>query len=223
MWRRSKCVQRSGRSSRRMRPDMCGRTRSPIAVRLFPDAVVTYRSPPVAGPVGGVLYIVRGPSTTGLIAAGDAGTSRPRCRAPARRRAALRWSTPRLGCLAENCRESRRRGGQTARMLDEPELGDWIDRLCRNEGEKWFADHRTRASELGDELGIPRARLHHLDELIGLVLATCDAEATSPALAPWAAGQPVDPVRVELVERLAEALTDALRKVARIGPALRAL
>ena len=182
-----------------------------IVGRLFPDAVVTDRSAPSGGPVDDVLYVARDGRPRDAVL--------PGLRIRARRGAGpqpddvslpggLHLASVGRG-LAENCLASRPRGGNIARTLDDSELGDWIDRLCRNEGEQRLAQHRLRAEELADVLGVPRARLARLNELIGLALTTRQSETSSAALAARAAGHPVDQPRVDLFERLITGLAAA--------------
>ncbi|UPK76798.1 Fic family protein [Nocardioidaceae bacterium SCSIO 66511] len=181
-----------------------------IVGRLFPNAVITDRSAPSGGPVDGVLYLAR------EARARDA--TLPGLRVRARRGAGpqaddvplpggLHLASAARG-LAENTRESRQRTG-VARTLDDRELGDWVDRICRNEGEQRLAEHRQRAKDLADVLAVPAGRLARLDELVGLALATRNVTTASPALASRSTGIPVDQGRVELFESLVNALSRA--------------
>ncbi|MFT3873254.1 MAG: Fic family protein [Nocardioides sp.] len=182
-----------------------------IVGRLVPGAVVTDRSAPSGSPVGGVLYLAREGRARDISLPGlkvrvrsGAGPQDDDIPLPY----GLFLASPARG-LAENCLESRARGGSPPRTLSEAELGDWIDRLCRSEGEARLATHRERAEELAETLGVSPERLQRMRNLIGLALGTRDTETGSNALSRRRLGRPVDQHRLELFEILAEALRAA--------------
>lgn len=182
-----------------------------IAGRLFPGAVITDRSAPLSAPVGGVLYLARDTRPRELKLPGL--TIRARRGAPAQPDDiplphGLHLASPARG-LAENCLESRSRGGSVPRTLSEEEMGDWVDRLCRNDGEKRLMAYRQRAEELADTLGVPQERLALARDLVGMAVGTRDAETGSHALVSRRSGNPVDTGRVARFEILVEALRSA--------------
>lgn len=183
-----------------------------VVGRLLPGAVVTDRSAPTGGPVGGTLYLARDGRARDV--------ALPGLRVRTRRGAGAReddiplpgglYLASTARGLAENCLESRSRGALAPRTLSAVELGDWIDRLCRNDGEQRLAEHRARAEELADVLGVPRQRLAPISDQIGLAIGTRDTGTQSPALASRAVGRPVDHGRIDLFERLVAGLAAAV-------------
>lgn len=182
-----------------------------IAGRLVPGAVITDKSAPTGSPVENVLYLARDgrardvklPGLTIRVRSG-AGPQSDDIPLPD----GLYLASPARG-LAENCLESRARGGAARRTLSETELGDWVDRLCRNEGEERLAAYRRRAEELAPTLGVPDQRLSRVRDLIGIALGTRTVETGSAALSSRRSGRPIDQHRVERFEILIEALRAA--------------
>lgn len=182
-----------------------------IAARLLPGSVITDRSAPTSRPVDGILYVAREAAPRDVALPGLTIRAR-RGRGPQPDDIALpgdihRASTARG--LAENCLESRARAGATPRTLSEAELGDWIDRLCRTDGEDRLQGYRRRAEELAETLGVPPKRLETMRTLIGIALGTNNARTDNPNLTARRSGQPVDQARVQRFERLIEALRSA--------------
>ncbi len=177
----------------------------------MPGAVITDRSAPTGAPVGGVLYLARDGRAREIALPGlkirvrrGAGPQSDDIPLPD----GLHLASPARG-LAENCLESRSRGGAAPRTLSEAELGDWVDRLCRNDGEDRLAAYRRRAEELAPSLGVPTDRLVRVRDQIGIALGTRDAETGSRALSSRRTGRPIDQHRVERFEILAAALADS--------------
>lgn len=180
-----------------------------VAARLVPDAVITDRSAPTSAPVGGVLYLARHgaardielPGLTIRVRSG-VGPLPDDIPLPA----GIHLASTARG-LAENCLESRARKHAVRRTLTESELGDWVDRLCRTDGEQRLIEYRRRAEALGPVLGVPEVRLVRLRDQIGIALGTrTDATTGSSHLADRRRGHPVDQVRIARFEILIKAL-----------------
>ncbi|MGH3347418.1 MAG: Fic family protein [Nocardioides sp.] len=184
-----------------------------VAAHLVPGSVITDRSAPTAGPVEDVLYLARSeagrprevrlPGLT-IRARHGAGPQSDDIPLPG----GIWLASPARG-LAENCLESRARAGAAPRTLTEAELGDWVDRLCRNEGEPRLAKYRERAEELAPTLGIAPERLKRVRDLVGVALGAKQIETGSSALAERRRGNPVDQDRVARFEILVDALRAA--------------
>jgi hypothetical protein len=179
-----------------------------IAGRLFPNAVITDRSARTMSLVDGVLYLARDGRPREVELPGL--TIRARTGAPPqpddiRLPSGLYFaSTGRA--LAENSLSSRARGGRGRRTLDERELGDWIDHLCRRDGEAGLIRAREQAEALAPALGVPTERLSEMRTLVGVALGTQQAQTESAALASRRAGRPVDQARIARFGLLVEAL-----------------
>ena len=179
-----------------------------VAARLVPNAVVSDRSAPTGTPIDGVLYLVRQGSARDINLPGltirvrsGAGPQHDDVPLPS----GLRLASPARG-LAENCLESRVRKHTTRRTLSEPELGDWVDRLCRNDGEPRLGEYRRRVEELAPILGVPADRLVRVRDQIGIALGTRPIHTESRNLAGRRRGHPVDAVRIARFEVLVNAL-----------------
>lgn len=179
-----------------------------VAGRLFPDATITDRSAPTGAPVDGVLYLARDGRDRELVLPGL--TIRVRRGAPPQPGDVplpdgLHLASPARG-LAENCRESRARQGQPPRTLSEDELGDYVDRLCRDYGGERLGSFRREAESMAAVLGVPTHRLRRLKDQIGMALGTRETGTGSSALASRASGRPIDQIRMTRFETLVEAL-----------------
>lgn len=179
-----------------------------IAGHLFPDATVTDRSAPRAGPVDGVLYLVHDRR--------DRDVDLPGLRITARRGAppqpddvalptGLHLASQARG-LAENAMPSRARGGSTPRRFTRNQLGEWIDHICRLDGEEKLNQLRDRARALTSALGVTDEAFDTLDTLIGAALGTRDAPSLPPSLHARRYLKPYDPVRTDRFDLLAAAL-----------------
>lgn len=182
-----------------------------IVGRLMPDGVVTDRSAPAAGPVRGVLYLAREARPRdhrlpGLLVRARRGTGPQHDDVPLP--GGLHLASP-ARALAENCLPSRARAGAEPRTLSEQELGDWVDRLCRNDGERRLLAYRARAEELAPVLGVPEGRLAMVRDQIGLAVGTRDAATESEVLAARRHGYPVDRDRMVRFELLVDALRES--------------
>lgn len=180
-----------------------------VAAHLVPDAVITDRSAPTSAPVDGVLYLARRgtardiqlPGLTIRVRAG-AGPLADDIPLPS----GIHLASTARG-LAENCLESRARKHAVPRTLSETELGDWVDRLCRNEGAERLIEYRRQVEALAPVLGVPEARLARVRDQIGIALGTRKVETTgSTHLADRRRGHPVDQTRIARFEVLVRAL-----------------
>lgn len=182
-----------------------------IAGHLLPGAVITDRSARTTSPVDGVLYLARDGRARDVELPGL--TIRARTGAPPQSGdivlpGGLYFAS--VGrALAENSVPSRVRAGRQRRTFDEGELGDWIDRLCRRDGEAALLRLRREVEDIGPALGVSEAHLARIRTLIGLAVGTQHSETASSALASRRAGRPVDQARVSRFEVLVQALRSA--------------
>jgi fido (protein-threonine AMPylation protein) len=183
-----------------------------IVGHLLPDAVITDRSAPLAGPVNGVLYLVRPTRTRDLRLPGLIVRTR-RGLGPVDGDVPLpgglhQASIPRG--LLDNTLPSRSTGGRPARTLNERELGDWIDRIIRVYGARRLLEYRNQTGRLADELGADGDRLERLSDLLGAALGTRTVEGLeSQSLAARQSGRAYDPERLARFDVLADALRAA--------------
>jgi hypothetical protein len=179
-----------------------------IAGHLFPGATITDRSAPRSGPVDGVLYLAHDRR--------DREVELPGLRITARRGASaqpddialptgLHLASQARG-LAENAMSSRARQGSVPRRLNRNELGEWIDRICRLDGEEKLNQLRDRARSLAPTLGVTDQAFNTVDTLIGVALGTRDAPNLPPSLHARRYLKPYDPARADRFELLAAAL-----------------
>ncbi len=179
-----------------------------IAGSLYPDAVITDRSAPTGRPVEGRLYLVhprreRLTFLPGLVvdARRGAGALDGDIALPGGLHLASRGRA-----LAENSRPTRSRDGKPRRTLDSAELGEWIDRLCRVDGETGLVEYRRRAEGVAPAVGTSAAALASLSRMIGVALGSRSATVASRALAARQAGHPYDSDRIARFDRLIDAL-----------------
>lgn len=189
-----------------------GREWREIVGYLLPGAVITDRSAPTGGPVDGVLYLVRPTRTREAYLPGLRVSTRQGA-SPLPDDVPLPgglYQASRPRGLLENTLPTRSFRGRPARTLSDAELGDWIDRLLRIDGERGVLRYRERAEEIADDLGIAIEGVERLSELVGVAVGTRPDRGTrSPALAARRAGTPYDGDRLAGFDRLVEALRRA--------------
>lgn len=105
----------------------------------------------------------------------------------------------------ENMRISRRRGGSISRTLSRKEMEERLEQILRQRGEAFLNTIRDEARKLAEKLDADR-EYKQLDELIGSLLGTRDAELKSEVGKARKTGVPYDPVRVERFLKLFETL-----------------
>jgi hypothetical protein len=106
--------------------------------------------------------------------------------------------------LLENMRPSRARSG-TASTLKRAEIEIWLDRFLRNSGKDRLNALRDQITALAPTLNMEVAGAE-LDAMIGTLLGTRTAKLASPAAKARARGKSFDPQRLELFEKLHDAL-----------------
>lgn len=109
----------------------------------------------------------------------------------------------------ENMRPSRARGGRVARTLSRAEIEDRLDALVRGQGEGALNRLRDQARVIAPQIGLEQ-QFDELNDLIGALLGTREAETSSRIGRARAAGRPFDPDRVRLFETLFAALRETL-------------
>lgn len=105
----------------------------------------------------------------------------------------------------ENMRVSRGRGGSISRTLTRREMEERLEQLLRQRGEPFINSIRDQARDLAKKLEA-EDEYKKLDELIGSLLGTRDAELQSAVGKARKMGAPYDPVRLEAFIKLFEAL-----------------
>ncbi|MEA3054137.1 MAG: hypothetical protein QOG72_3040 [Sphingomonadales bacterium] len=116
-------------------------------------------------------------------------------------------STPRA--YLENMRESRASPNRVRRTLSREEIETRLDALIRRQGEGPLNKLRDEARSLAPKLALEK-EFEELNDLIGALLGTRDVETRSDVGKARAAGQPFDPDRIALFERLFVALREAI-------------
>ena len=106
--------------------------------------------------------------------------------------------------LLENMRPSRARSG-AARTLKRSEIETWLDQFLRNSGQDRLNALRDQIKGLAPKLKLEEAAAQ-LDDMIGTLLGTRTARLTSPTAKARARGVSFDPRRVELFQKLHDAL-----------------
>ena len=107
----------------------------------------------------------------------------------------------------ENMTPSRGRAGRVSRTLSREELELRLDAIARLQGDAALNKLRDDARSIADQLGL-QAQYDELSALIGTFLGTRDVKAQTQVGAARAAGNPFDPNRLDLFERLFAALRD---------------
>jgi hypothetical protein len=106
--------------------------------------------------------------------------------------------------LVENMRPTRARSG-AASTLKRSEIEAWLDQFLRNSGKARLNALRDQIKALAPALGMMPAGAE-LDAIIGALLGTREAKLTSPAAKARARRAAFDPKRIELFEKLHDAL-----------------
>ncbi len=106
--------------------------------------------------------------------------------------------------LLENMRPSRARSG-AARTLKRGEIETWLDRFLRNSGKERLNALRDQIKTLAPKLEADEAAAT-LDAIIGALLGTRETRLSAPVAKARASGAPFDPHRIDLFERLHDAL-----------------
>ncbi len=105
----------------------------------------------------------------------------------------------------ENMRLSRARGGRLPRTLRRVEVEERLDRLIRTAGQAAVNRLRDDARAIAVELDLER-EAEELHSLIGTLLGTRRSRLDSPVAVARGQGRPCDPDRMELLDRLHQAL-----------------
>jgi len=105
----------------------------------------------------------------------------------------------------ENMHLSRARKGSVPRTLSRKEMDERLEKFLRQRGENALNSIRDEARDLAGKIGAEK-EYKQLDELIGSLLGTRDAELQSDAGKARKAGTPYDPDRVEKFLNLFESL-----------------
>lgn len=182
---------------------------SDIVGHEFPNAVISDRSAPTGGAVEGVLYLVHAGRARTLQLPGLLVRARPGA-------GPLDGDGPLFGGLymasvgrglAENVQLSRARSGEAPRAMRDGELADWVDRICQLDGERRLAAYRVQAEEVAAAVGTKPDRLAYLNRLVGAALGSQPIPSSgSAALQARSSGFPFDPDRMQLFDRLVQAL-----------------
>jgi Fic/DOC family len=182
-----------------------------IAGRLFPDATISDRSAPTAGPVDGILYLVSPHNDRTLTLPGLSISSR-RGAAPQPSDITLPGGLHQAAlarALIENAVPSRARGGALSRRLTRHELGEWVERVASFSGTEELNQVRDRARALAPVLGVNAKDAADLDNFIGAALGTRPLTNLPRSLRQRALGLPYDVERIERFDILATALRSA--------------
>jgi len=101
----------------------------------------------------------------------------------------------------ENMRPSRARAGRIARTVSPDEIEIRLDALIRRQGEEAVNRLRDEARVIAPQLGLEK-EFEAFNALVGALLGTREANVTSALGKARASGQPVDPDRIHLFEKL---------------------
>ncbi|HSX26120.1 MAG TPA: Fic family protein [Chlamydiales bacterium] len=131
-----------------------------------------------------------------------------------------------LACPAraylENMRRGRARKGSVARTLSREEIEERLETLLRSTGPEALKTLRDDARRISSILGAEK-EYKALDALIGTLLGTRKAPLKSPVAIARARGEPYDPKRLDLFQKLYEALASTPSEIRTIPHAGRAL
>jgi fido (protein-threonine AMPylation protein) len=117
--------------------------------------------------------------------------------------------------LLENMRPTRARSG-AASTLKRGEIEAWLDQFLRNSGKVRLNALRDQIKELAPALAMTKAGAE-LDAMIGALLGTREAKLTSPAAKARARGAAYDPKRLDLFDKLNDALRQFPPEPARLS------
>jgi len=118
----------------------------------------------------------------------------------------------------ENMRISRPRAGEAARTLSAADIEERLESLLRKSGKEALNRLRDEARAIAPELGLEK-EFKKLDDLIGALFGTRDAEVSSGTARARKTGEPYDPDRLQLFEALHREL-HATAPVLRQAPAV---
>jgi Fic/DOC family len=182
-----------------------------IVGHQLPNAVITDRSAPIGGPVDGVLYVSsqgrgRAPiELPGLTISRRPGPGPTDGDIPLPGGAFLA-SKPRG--LMDNAAPSRARKG-AARTLSAIELGDWVDRICRNDGEGRLLEYRVTAERIAGSIDASPTQLEKVSHLISVAVRSGpQRDISSRALTARRGGTPYDADRTRRFDVLVDHLND---------------
>jgi len=183
---------------------------SRIAAHYFPEAVIVDRSGIEAQPsADGSLFLDAGPEYTRRRPLRLPGLTLLPRRGPGPvpgdmpHLEGMHFSS-RARAFLDNMRESRARNG-VPRTLSSAEIEDELTRIAAIRGNDALNELRDQAEELAEALDAKR-EMAGLDDLIGAILGTRDAELTTSAARAAHAGIGFDTRRIELFETLHAAL-----------------
>lgn len=111
----------------------------------------------------------------------------------------------------ENMKESRARSG-VARTLNKEELEERLDTYLRHRGEKALNKLRDEALAISKELDMPE-EYQKLDELIGSLFGTKDADVVSNTAKARKDGVPFDPDRIDVFHQLFQTLKETAPQI----------
>ncbi len=126
--------------------------------------------------------------------------------------------TSRARGLAENALRSRARGGRPPRTLSERELGDWVDRLRRVDGQERLLEYRRRAEALAATVGVSPSQFVVGNRQIGAALGSQQVETGSAALAARQRSVPYGADRIVRFDMLVAARRRAAPQTRPIDP-----
>ena len=191
-----------------------------LITAYFPDAIITDRTGLENKPSkDGSLFLIsektRDVELPGLIL-------RPRKGPPALESDTVFIGGARLASMPraylENMRPSRKsRKGLAARTLSRQEIEEKLETLLRRNGEEALNRIRDEARAMAPELGLEK-ELEAFSGIIGTLLGTRDGTMEAPVAQARAAGNPYDPDRLVLFERLFAELREYIPESRVVGP-----
>ncbi len=179
-----------------------------VVGQLFPGAVITDRSAVTGSKVGGFLYLAHNRRARELVLPGLIVSARPGL-GPLPGDIELPGGlhlASKARALSENLHPSRIRGTRPPRTLNRDELANWIDQLCRHDGEAALQHYQSQAEELSVALSTPPERIATLSQLIGTALGSRKTPTDNAALKARQSGKPFDQDRIRRLDLLASAL-----------------
>lgn len=115
------------------------------------------------------------------------------------------WLSSEARALVENMRPSRARKGSVRRTLSDEEMEKRLDKLFRVRGEDYVNQIRDKAREIAEQIDMVD-EFRKLDDLIGSMQGTRDAEVKSNIAKARKDKEPYDPDRVQTFLKLVEDL-----------------